>query len=39
MARVNLIDATNAPDHLKADIETNYTANDILFGEKASTIN
>lgn len=39
MARVKLIDTTNAPDHLKADIETNYAANDALFGERASTIN
>ncbi len=39
MARVSLIDATNAPDHLKADVETNYAANDILFGARASTIN
>jgi hypothetical protein len=39
MARINLIDTTNAPDHLHADIETNYAANDILFGAKASTIN
>ena len=29
MARVSLIDATNAPDHLKEDIEANYDANDI----------
>lgn len=39
MARVSLIDASNAPAHLKADIETNYAANDALFGERASTIN
>ena len=39
MARVSLIDATNAPGHLKDDIETNYAANDILFGAQASKIN
>ena len=39
MARINLIDTTNAPDHLRANIDTNYAANDILFGAKASTIN
>ena len=39
MARVSLIDNHNAPDHLKEDIETNYAANDVLFGARASTIN
>ena len=39
MARVSLIDTHNAPDHLKDDIETNYAANDILFGAQASKIN
>jgi hypothetical protein len=39
MARVSLIDTHNAPDHLKDDIETNYAANDALFGARASSIN
>ena len=39
MARVSFIDASSAPDHLKQDVATNYAANDILFGERASTIN